>query len=693
MGLERYLCVGGTEVANPNRTLAYMRRLGNPCQPTPPGDGCCTCPDWSPQACAITFDAGVQEQGPLETCVGIWSVSGVNPAATWLTIEQFVWPPEDCPPPFSPPPLPAPDDPGWVMAGAIPYTEVTFPLAGCGDPLPLPEGCVFFRYTVIDGSTGAVAPFYAWIDPVTGVSSVRFSGDGGTTWVGPERTAIVQPAPCAGGLGATTLVVQLEDGVGYVTLGFPGFVGPFTIEQRTYEDPTPDVTPFPAPGDPGWVSETLGPFPEWTPLPFGGDLSFLPTGWYMGAITDGLGRTFEGGWRWDGTTLAYSTDGGATWGPPPETGTIWLEEPPVVAGYSDPANDDAPWYDPGAPESADVLGVWLEEVRLGTAYQRDARPRLWGSSLGPARQPGRELTVIGWVYTRSEAATAYARNWLFEALQGGSCFGGNCDLPDAEVYTHCSDTPGAGSRLLKRVGLTGWSPDTEPTFPRSCGFKFEAVLTAEVPHLVTQPFETVERILTEGVETCTICSPCPELEPAPIACGCMAEELREVPAGDPAGCYCPPVQVHRTFVPTATPLLWSDAVAVITIDAGDPDTPGGPGLSNLRIRGWVNPVGLPAPTDPGDPNPFECQEPCLDVEVSCVPERGRLIIDGATRKATLEVAGQRIGAYGYLSSSGGQRFAWPEVSCHGLMLCIDAAVGQTPLDARVKVELVTRERG
>jgi hypothetical protein len=367
--------------------------------------------------------------------------------------------------------------------------------------------------------------------------------------------------------------------------------------------------------------------------------------------------------------------------------------PVPSSSFTTPAEDDAPWFDPAAPPSADVLGVWLEEVRLGSSYDRTARPRLWGSSLGPARQPGRELTLIGWVYTRSEAATAYARNWLFEALQGGSCFGGNCDLPDAEVWTHCDpNAPGSGRRFLKRIGLTGWDPDTEPTFPRSCGFKFEAVLTAEVPHLVTAPFAAYERTLTDGYTVCNICSPCPEPEPAPLACGCMDTELRAVPQGDVASCFCPPIQVHRTFVPIAAPQLWNDAVAVITVDAGNPDEPGGPGLSNLRIRGWVNPVGFEAPSGE-DPNPFECQDPCLDVEVSCVPERGRLIIDGATRKATLEAAGQRIGAAGYLSSGGGQRFSWPEVSCHGLMLCIDAAVDQTPADARVRVELVTRERG
>src|SRR5690606_4076315 len=125
---------------------------------------------------------------------------------------------------------------------------------------------------------------------------------------------------------------------------------------------------------------------------------------------------------------------------------------------------------------------------------REMMRRTWGGSAGAQRLGPRDLRVAGFVYTRTPAATAYARTWLYEALSGGTC-GGNCDLPDAVVGLWCDRTAdGAGLRSLRRVILTGWDPNVDLEFPTTCGFEFEAVLSSEVPYI----YETDPTIAYDG---------------------------------------------------------------------------------------------------------------------------------------------------------------------------------------------------
>lgn len=699
MGIERYLCVGGTEVANPNRTLAYMRARPNACQPTPPASGCCTCPDWEPNPCNATLDAGVDVSSPLEFCQGIFNVSGFGPNTLLRFRAHPMGGGEEFPCPPVKLPMPPPESPYWVQSPWFPL-EALDGLLGCEPYSDSDDGCGYFVYELLDAMTGAVISWQMYLSPSLlgpgdpGPSGVSF--DGGATWA--PRGTHTYTGICSN--TASAVVIGFNDqqegdepncyGIGNVT----GSSGPWQVNVSFYASADP-TDAMPAADAPGWETEAGPVVSEFPPTLICAE--DRDDGWWRYDLIDlGEARTFTVAVQIDSDELPFwrwSYDGGLTWGPP-QDGLIPLEpEVPGPTTWRDPELDDAPWYDPAVPASAEVLGVWIEEARLGTSFQRQARQRLWGSSLGPVQATGRELTIVGWVYTASESASAYARQWLFEALQGGGCSGGDCELPDATIWTHCNpEVANEGKRTLKRVGLTGWDPDIEPTFPRRCGFKFEAVLTSEVPYLVTEPFLAVGADLGQGAAVCAICGDCPTPEPQPITCGCMDVPTRVAPEPLVTSCYCPPIQVRRHFVEVTPPRYWSDAAAVIRVDTGDPDYPGGPGLANLRIRGWANPVGFDAPAG-DDPNPFECQEPCMDVEIGCLPPRSVLTIDASTKRATIEADGRTVDAYGYLSSRGGRRFQWPTVSCHGLMLALDADHGQTPAGATATIEFVTIERG
>lgn len=384
---------------------------------------------------------------------------------------------------------------------------------------------------------------------------------------------------------------------------------------------------------------------------------------------------------------------------PPAYGTSTLSEGADgdCGPFTTPAADDAPWYDPLVPASADVLGVWIEEARISSGHSRTMRDKVWGGAAGPQRVGSRELSIVGYVYTRTAAATAYARQWLYEALSGGACGGpGVCELPSAEIMTYCdSADPTAGLRTLKRVALTGWDPNAGD-HPPMCGFEFEATLSSEVGYLYPPPFEPIELEPMSGDERCAICQDCPERAADPCACGALAQPTRVVPEPEPTGFYCPAPVVRRACADLATPFAWIDATTIIEIEntvGPSPALPDG-GVRNLRIRAWPNPVGLPLPDEGDEPvDYFECQEPCIDIEVACIPANATLVIDGTTRDAYVLCGGVRQPGYAYLSSGGGGRLVWPDISCDGLAFCVDADAYGTPADLLVRATVVPRERG
>lgn len=709
MSLERYLCVGGVEVANPCRTAAYLKRLGNPCLPHPPDGSCCCCPDWLPRPCEATIRVGVDVSDPEQVCAGIFALEGID--VGWVIIDAYpVYP---CPD-ERPATIPDADDPAW-QPFAAPGEFFPIPASSCS-PYGSGSGdlsqCGWQRYTFVDSTTGHAVSFVIWQnvtdaapgDP--GTTAVSF--DNGATWH-EGMTEHTWPVPCtAAGYSLTGLALTFEDTICFGFLAFNGGIGPYEVSIQYALAPAPiDVGTVPAPDSPAWlelvppvVVPTIPPSGAcwfWDGSAFGPDLP--PDGFFRNTIRDlGTGQTIRvvsalNYSLWTPGNLAgsaWSFDQGETW-QPITSGTFPVgpqAEDPLV--FETPALDDAPWYDPAVPESADVLGVWLEEVRLGVPWSRNATPAMRGASLGPGRFGGRELQLAGWVYTRSAAATAYARNWLFEVLAGAGCEDG-CDLPDAQVALYCDpERPDSGARTLKRVGLTAFDPGIEPEFPRACGLKFEATLTAEVPDLFLEPDRVADVELEIDPETtvCTICSPCPEPVPAPCACGGLGEPVRVVPQPDPAAVYCLPPEVSRFCSQVPAPHFWRDATAIIRVEAGTwPDDLARPGLANLRLRGWPNPAALT------DPALFDCQEPCLDVEVGCIPPGSVLTIDGTTRSALLECGREELNGYAYLSSAGGRRFSWPDVSCYGLFVCVEADPANTAPGARLTIDFVLRERG
>lgn len=394
-----------------------------------------------------------------------------------------------------------------------------------------------------------------------------------------------------------------------------------------------------------------------------------------------------------GRTMAYLRNVGSPYAIGPNTDDCgWVDPPGTV--YTTPWDDDAPWYDPADLRSRDFLGVWCNLVAVGSGYSRETTTARWGGSHGPTVWGPREVLVEGIALARSLAGAEYGRQWLTEALLGAAC-NGDCESSTLTVMRHCAVGGDDGLRYMHRVSLTSlqWI-DQAPVLPRAAGMEFTATLTAGVPWVTSAPAEVFSGLLAGDTAECDLCGvildnmPVTHQTAASLACGCVTAEPRRIPQRRRADCYVPPMTAYRQAVVIGGARQWLNGTLRVEAYGGSGDF-GGAGLRNLRIRGYANTFGLTT----ADPSAVVASgDACVDIQIGCVPSGASLIVDGATRRAHVAVGDSARDGLAYLSSPSG-RFLWPEVSCSGLILVIEADALFTSPDAALKVSTVEIERG
>lgn len=152
------------------------------------------------------------------------------------------------------------------------------------------------------------------------------------------------------------------------------------------------------------------------------------------------------------------------------------EDQPVPALYTNPATDDAPWYDASVSESLGFLGFMIEDVKENAIAARSIVTRLsssGGGTLGPLRAKERRLDFTVLMFACNELSMEYGFRYLTDALSSSGC-DNDCVLCDAEFRDSCPSVDGSsaslnkGRWLLKNVGLVegpvwGESPLKSPS--------------------------------------------------------------------------------------------------------------------------------------------------------------------------------------------------------------------------------------
>lgn len=374
---------------------------------------------------------------------------------------------------------------------------------------------------------------------------------------------------------------------------------------------------------------------------------------------------------------------------------------PDIAGavgdlpYTNPVEDDAPWYDPSQPESANVFGVvGMGVVGFDTAPVERAPVQLVGdgAALGVLRRAHREIAYTVLLVAADDCATSYGLEWLAAALRGGACAEG-CAGDEMCVFSCCPIDGERELRHLYGVGLLDGPTVTEATYLPGSGGVLTTVtftLAASKPWIYREPLvssvdwvdpsagQLVDLDPDAVFDLCTEPPPCLE-DPE-----CPAPPLPPGPPTPVDPCYPTGVDTFLAGVIEVNVLQqpqWLEAVPVIEVMTG------ATALRRLTVRGWANPQGIPC-RDVSDP----CQA-CFQVTIPYLPAKSHLTLDGRTEQAIVECP-SKVGTATdtpTLYGPKGAAFLWPTFPCpSGLCVEVMALASTVAEDARARVLLAPR---
>lgn len=368
---------------------------------------------------------------------------------------------------------------------------------------------------------------------------------------------------------------------------------------------------------------------------------------------------------------------------------------------------DAPWWDPGQPQSWGFLGVFgLDAAGFDSnPVERNPVPLVGeGSALGRLRRKHREMAFTVGLFALGECQLIYGLEWLSSALRGSQCSDQTCNGDELCMFAccpGCTDIPAATGepgdnelRHLYDVGLLE-GPTVTDVEELDAGVLFATVtftLAAGKPFIYREPMAAgVGWVPLGNGQLLTNTDPDAVYAQCKTAKPCSNDPLCPPPALPPkppvplSPCY--PVgrsSFRRTRI-SLSPIddaIWLESVPLIEVRAGAQD------MRRLMIRFWANPQGNPCDV---------YQDPCAactDINVGYLPANSHLTIDGRTGRSVVECQQWPVGtstSTPTIYGPQGKLFQYPTFICP-TGLCIEVWSRQdfTASDATARVLLVPR---
>ena len=343
--------------------------------------------------------------------------------------------------------------------------------------------------------------------------------------------------------------------------------------------------------------------------------------------------------------------------------------------YTDPVTDDAPWYDPGAPESGDFLGFYplrASGMLDSTATGQVVEGILSGGSISQMREGTREVTFRGLLIGATEEGMEAGHTWLKSVLAGGQC-NGNCDGDDLCFLVACPTTPQAASRVVRkirevsriegpvrikdtRLHCGGWMAEVEFTLVAGSPYVYsepELVAAADNAALNTYKAGATIQFSSFNLDVCQIppslrqTAPvidpdCPPL-PTPPTMPAPTEACADLPAS---------WNSYVIYVPDDLVDTWKDGVIQLKLVNGNK------AMRFVRVR------LLPRPLDTQTVEDIDPCAACGDMMISYLPAGGSMTLDGMTERASISVGNrQPISADHLLAGTAGEIPEWPIFAC------------------------------
>ncbi|MGW1539738.1 hypothetical protein ACWCPM_05580 [Streptomyces sp. NPDC002309] len=372
--------------------------------------------------------------------------------------------------------------------------------------------------------------------------------------------------------------------------------------------------------------------------------------------------------------------------------------------YNTPEEDEAPWYDPDVPESAQFAGFLLlnvEGLDENPVRRIVTNGVAGGGAIGPARAEPRTMVFTGILLGATCCAVEYGFHWLGEALQG--CTVGQCEGDCMTLFNCC---PGAemspdefaekhrrtirrvalvdGPRVISRAGDGCVGGDCE-SGADIVGVEF--TLTAGTPWLWTDPMTVMEIVPPvdpddgcvtwclhpsggEGCDGACRFAPCSDPTAACADDRCMPP-APPVPL-PPDTCFCLPLAAETDYYEmdlTSRP-SWSVDAPVITVTAGSA------ALRNITIEIFERSPNDSAMTCEEVAEQYRCS-PHSTYHVTYVPAGGAVTLDGQIGRAFVECGGTCESSSDVYGRDGGP-VSWKTLECASYCLAVSSDVSNPP---------------
>ncbi len=336
--------------------------------------------------------------------------------------------------------------------------------------------------------------------------------------------------------------------------------------------------------------------------------------------------------------------------------------------FSTPALDNAPWYNPAYPESAQALGFWVTEwTGLDSGHvTRGSTPvgsYRGGSVLGPASNSGRTMGFEVLLLAESEAAMEYLFRWLDSTITS-VCSG--CASDTILIRRYCPDvavdpdnTVMQGVAELHGVGLLSGSVYGEPPVERAgCHIRqVNFTLEAQDPCMYSPcTEETVDQVMAWN-----------DCFDPPANLGYGRAECRPSCSEMDSGCRT----VYNYTIDTvgaSAPRVLLEAPAPALISGGTVS-----GSIPIRIRTYANPLGLNASQI--------CGAPLLaELYVASLPPYTAMMYDMAGRSVKVRGAGESgwVNGFAYVEPNAVGVPRFPSLGCGDYTTIIEPADFCTP---------------
>lgn len=429
---------------------------------------------------------------------------------------------------------------------------------------------------------------------------------------------------------------------------------------------------------------------------------------------------------WNKTRLhAYLTNVGSPFDSGPAIGhceTLTAEllgdEPYTVP--SDP-DSPAPWYDPAVPESAEFLGflpLRVDGIEDNPRRRTVTNAVGGGGVFGPSLEQPRTITVFGVLIGSTCCGAQYGMQFLSELLSG--CNGNACDGDCFTLYKCCPDEGmteaqfnDAYRRTFRRTALVDGPTETARRSTGDCSrsncaagaelIEVEFVLSAATPWAWTDEKPVLEVVppiadQSECVDWCVSDAVDPDHACDPVDClfrTCVtgvdpyADPRHQVPLPPqptvPENSFCAPLVPDRVCydIDLSDRPQWAADAPVIEIYAG------ATALRNIRVTIYERPAWV----EPGNCGEVADGNACnfvQDFNVTYIPPRGTLTLDGAVGRAMVTAGGQgcRNASTAYGNQNGGP-VQVTDLTCATYCVCIETDSDQPPAaDSLIKLSVI-----